>query len=73
MLVAHHEGRWFSTEILKGPIERIGGKRAVKKVEIQLEDNAGLKERYSGALKDLEAQVVAGTRRPDRTKPAGPK
>ena len=63
-LVAHREGRWWRSEIVKGPIERIGGDRVVKKVTMELDENAGLKERYAAALGELEKQVVESTRKP---------
>lgn len=63
-LVAHREGRWWRSDIMKGPIEKIGGERAVRKVALEISDESGMKERYAKALGELEKQVAESTRRP---------
>lgn len=56
-LVVHSEGRWFSNEIVKSPLDR--GNRSVKRVILKLDDDPDLKGRYATALKQLEEEVKA--------------
>lgn len=61
-LVAHREGRWFSKEVVKGPIQRVVGDRVVKKVHLQLDDDTELRKRYADALGQLERQIADSAR-----------
>ncbi|KAI1939260.1 ATP-dependent RNA helicase dbp6 [Ophidiomyces ophidiicola] len=69
-LVSHSEGRWFSSEIVNGAIER--GTRVVRKVKIDRTRVGDVSHRYEAALKELGEEVISEHKPMNRVHPAKP-
>ncbi|KAK2783450.1 ATP-dependent RNA helicase dbp6 [Emmonsiellopsis sp. PD_33] len=58
-LVTHREGRWFANEIVKCQETTVTRAKDIEKVTIKIDDqDSDLQERYSKALRELEAEVT---------------
>jgi ATP-dependent RNA helicase DDX51/DBP6 len=55
-LVVYREGRWFSSEIVKGKVSR---SRPVEKVNLNLPEMADIESQFDNALKALEKAVTS--------------
>ncbi|KAJ9353727.1 hypothetical protein DTO027B9_5170 [Paecilomyces variotii] len=62
-LVAHREGRWFSTEIAKGSEGKITRSSNVEKVSAKLDDVESIRSKYATALDELEKEVKTDGRK----------
>ncbi|KAJ9298110.1 hypothetical protein DTO271G3_3715 [Paecilomyces variotii] len=62
-LVAHREGRWFSTEIMKGSEGKITRSSNVEKVTAKLDDVESIRSKYAAALDELEKEVKTDGRK----------
>ncbi|GAD94287.1 hypothetical protein AN0637.2 [Paecilomyces variotii No. 5] len=67
-LVAHREGRWFSTEIVKGSEGKITRSSNVEKVNAKLDDVVSVRSKYAAALDELEKEVKTDGRKGQKAK-----
>ncbi|KAL1880383.1 ATP-dependent RNA helicase dbp6 [Paecilomyces lecythidis] len=67
-LVAHREGRWFSTEIVKGSEGKITRSSNVEKVNAKLDDIESIRSNYAAALDELEKEVKTDGRKGPKAK-----
>lgn len=62
-LVAHREGRWFSTEIVKESEGKITRSSNVEKVNVKADDVKSIRSKYVAALDELEKEVKTDSRK----------